>query len=179
VEKGETLTFRTTAYVEDPSVAEVKYMMYRLTLDGVPVDLTGQANPHVAAREIAGKPGYYETTWEFRVPDSDSALGLYKVDVDIRCAWKEQVKSQKSKVKSTSVAGVSDNRGGVFSVFRVFKDFINKLFGQPAPTPTIPFEGPFPTTVAGSGRSPKLGTFFPVPTLPPGGCTFVYFQVVR
>lgn len=194
IKRGETLTFRTTAYVDNPAAAKVDYMVYRLALSGQPVNLPATPNPRVTATEIAGRLGYYETTWSYRIPDN-AATGAYRVDVGIRCRWKNTaqvggVAGAQEEVRDVGPAP----RGVQGSVFGRFVQWLRGLFGVETQ------EGI--TVRPPEGSSPKLGTFdpfaptatptptltptpvptatpTPIPPLPPKGCTYLYFRVVE
>jgi len=127
----------------------------------------------------------YRSGWSWQVPTSGDVEGLYYLKLIIHCGWKEG--GFQGNPLAFRVLGETqpEKRGFSFgALIQRILDFLGlggeeaaRIRAEPTPTPKVPFQPPFPTVFRPEGSSLQLGTFLPVPTLPAGGCTDLYFQV--
>lgn len=201
VNKGQTLSFIAEAFTATPETALVLDMVFVLDREGREVGNSGTIPAYFHRSEVIGgvNTDVYRSVWSWRVPTSGDVEGLYHLKLIIHCGWKEGRIQQKGprvaqiskafRVLGSSPTQTSQPNSGLFASIQSLWDIIREWLGigQPAPTPTprptptpqVPFQPPFPTVVRPTGKTLQLGTFFPVPTLPPGGCTDLYFQVPK
>jgi len=187
--------------VRTPETAKVLDMAFILFQNGQEVT---RSNPPVPATldrsQIIGGQfvDVYQASWSYTVKQTDP-VGLYRLELGIACAWKESYFETQELLRQSLVKGASSvlatptPPAGFFALIRNFLASLG-FGGRPAsvqpqaqptltptPTPTIPFDTPFATVVAPTGKTLKLGTFNPlILTLPVAkGCTELYFRVIK
>lgn len=180
-----------------PETAKVLDMVFVLFNNGQKVTESPPITATLARSQIIdGKlVDVYKASWSYYVP-STAATGIYRLELEIHCAWKENYFETRELLRQSLVKGAADNlpsptpvkdEGGFSSLIRNFLAFLG--FGvkptsittqtMPTPTPTIPFAPLFVTVVAPRGKTIQLGTFFPAVLPVAKGCTELYFQVTN
>ena len=170
VKKGDTLNFIAEAYVSTPETAEVIDMAFVLEHEDEEIGHSGTVPAQFNRSEVIGgvNTDVYRSTWSYRVPSTGDVEGLYYLKLIIHCGWKEgegQGIPLASRTSQTlKVLGETETKSGFASLI----ERILSLFGLRKQEVVIRPEGK---------KTLQLGTFKPVPTLPAGGCTDLYFQV--
>lgn len=166
VKKGNLLNFTAEAYVSTPQTAKVLDMVFVLDHNGQEMTRSGTMPAYLNRSEMIGgiMTDVYRSSWAWQVPTSGDVEGLYHLNLIIHCGWKE------GKVSQFLAAGVS--RARVLGAQPGFWGLIGNILGF--------FQPPFSMIIRpGGSRTLQLGTFLPVPTLPAGGCTDLYFQIIK
>lgn len=203
VKRGDLLDFTAEAFTSTPETAVVLDMVFVLEHGGAEIANSGTIPAYFNRSEVIDRVNtdVYRSSWAWQVPNTNEAEGLYYLKLIIHCGWKEgkaqgtflsSQTSQNFRVlgQAAPPAGgptpTPQNRGfslgalieKILSFLGLGKQEAAKIQAKPTPTPEVPFQPPFPTVVRPTGgKSLQLGTFLPVPTLPAGGCTDLYFQV--
>jgi hypothetical protein len=190
--RGDTLNFIAKAYVSTPETAKVLGMKFFLQRPGQTEIASDTIPAYFEGSETIGgvKSDVYRSTWSYTVKQTDNE-GLYHLNIQIFCGWKEgkaageQLAFKRSPILGTSSSpalkktGLSALIDRILAFFGLRKEESVQIQGLPTSTPTPPPSEAFPTVLHPSGaKSLQLGTFKPAPTLPAGGCTDLYFQVL-
>ena len=165
VKKGDLLSFTAEAYVSTPQTAKVLDMVFVLERPGQTPFESGTMPAYFNRSEVIGgvSVDVYRSFWSYTVKTTDNE-GLYHLNLIIHCGWKEGKVSQFLAARA-SRARVLGTQSGFWSL-------IGNILGF--------FQPPFSTIIRpGGSRTLQLGTFLPVPTLPAGGCTDLYFRVTQ
>lgn len=163
VKKGKTLEFTAKAYVQPAQTAEVISMIYVLSRDGQEMLRSGEI-----PAKLTG--GVYQTFWT-NMPE---VAGLYHLQLDINCGWKNQSQVSFSVLGKTQSSALSLNPVLVF-----LKNFFSFFGVRRQSRPQIQEDSLSPaplTTTTPAEKSLKLDTFEFLP--PAKDCTELYFRVV-
>ncbi|MBM3209318.1 hypothetical protein FJZ40_03440 [Candidatus Shapirobacteria bacterium] len=192
VKKGQTLNFIAKAYVTTPATAKVlgmKFFLQRpsqteIVSDTIPAYFEGSETINGVKSDV------YRSTWSYLVKQTDNE-GLYHLNIQIFCGWKEgraqgeQLAFGKPRVLGAFPTPIPEKTGLASLIERILSLFGRKsevpvqTQGFPLSLPTVTPEPTFPIIARPTGRRTlQLGTFLPAPTLPAGGCTDLYFQVL-
>jgi len=186
ISKGDLLSFAAEAYVSTPETAEVREMIFVLEHNGSEIANSGTIPAYFNRSEIIGgvNTDVYRSTWSYQVPNTDNAKGLYYLKLIINCGWKESsVQENFNVLGQTQPTPTLEKTGfGFGSLIQRVLELLglrekNDVSVQTEITPTP--NPPLPTIFRPDGKSLQLGTFMLVPTLPTGGCTDLYFQVIE
>jgi len=204
VSKGDKVQFSTEAYTKTPQTAKVLNMIYSVSINGVEIGKSEAVQAQFVREEVVQgvQSDVYKTSWQYTVP-FDTQAGLYKAVAKINCGWKESAGSKRvnqtfamNRAKKETQSGVSRSESRDFKVSRTTakvlaantekKEFfllrwLKNLFGKKEEPQVNQVNKESVETSAQKEKDAtlKLGTFKPVPTLPPSGCTETYFQVLE
>jgi hypothetical protein len=167
---GQTITITTYATATLPDTTYVKSMIYHVEKDGKEI----AKSEEIAATEIEGSNGKYQTEWKYTIPTGETSVGSYHIWVQIKCAYKTTGLLYEERVVLGSQATNTGLFGSVLGFFR-------SLFGlssNPVPTATPAFSPDGNIEIfAPTGASLKLGTFRPVINLRIG-CKEIWFDII-